>query len=352
MRMLGGLGMVVAVAAAAHAANYVPNAGFESCSTTPASWAAVGTESLACDGTTPATGSYDLALSNGMNAMLTGAQSDCVVVSPGTSIDDFSFAYRTSAVTVYQVALTVDFFTSSDCTGTSGSDSTGAGVNYGATLMRDGGWHTTTPRTVTIDPGINSIQFTASFQAQAAQLTSTVDFDDLSFSTNATTTTTQPSGSTTTTTTTSVDGTTTSTTIPTITGKGNPASECFVTVTGLAAASDGHVECVDGDPACDADGVADGACVFAFQVCVAETLAGCQVSSITAVTAKPASLQVALPTVPASAPTCGPETQVTVPLVHHGRRPGRRMLTLTADNTGEPKHERDRIRFVCRPHRG
>ena len=349
MRMLGGLAMAVAVASAAQAVNYVPNAGFESCSTTPASWAAVGTESLACDGTTPATGSYDLALSNGMNAMLARAQSDCVVVSPGTSIDDFSFAYRTSAVAVYQVALTVDFFTTSDCTGTSGSDSIGAGVNYGATLMRDGVWHTTTPRTAMIDPGINSIRFTASFQAQAAQLTSTVDFDDLSFS-NGTTSTTQPSGSTTTTT--SVGGATTSTTIPTFAGKGNPASECFVTVTGLAATGDGNVDCEDGDPACDADGVADGECVFAFQVCVAETLAGCQVSSITAVTARPASLDVALPPVPASKPTCGPETQVTVPLVHHGRRPGRRMLTLTADNAGEPKHERDRIRFVCRPHPG
>jgi len=349
MRMLGGLAMVVAVASAAQAANYVPNPGFESCSTTPAAWVAVGTESLACDATTPASGSYDLALSNGSNAMLARAQSDCVVVSPGAAIDDFSFAYRTSAVAAYQVSLTVDCFTTFDCTGTSASESIGAGVNYGATLMRDGAWHTTPPLTTTIGPGFNSIRFTASFQAQAAQLTSTVDFDDLSFSTDGTTTTTQPSGGTTTTT--SAGGTTTSTTIPTFTGKGNPASECFVTVTGLAARGDGQVDCVDGDPACDADGVADGQCVFAFQVCIAETLAGCRVSSITAVTAKPASLGVALPAVPALTPTCGSETQVTVPLVHHGHRPGRRMLTLTADNAGEPKHERDRIRFVCRPHR-
>jgi len=351
VRTLGGIAMVVVVVAAvAQAANYVPNAGFESCSTTPASWTPVGAESLACDGSTPASGTYDLALSNGANAMLARAQSDCVVVTPGTSIDDFGFAYRTSAAPVYQVALTVDFFTTSDCTGTSGSDSVGAGLNYGATLTKDGSWHTTTPRTAMIDPGINSIRFTASFQAQVAQLTSTVDFDDLSFSTNATTTTTEPSGSTTTTP--SVGGTTTSTTIPTFPGKGNPASECFVTVTGLAATGDGQVDCVDGDPTCDADGVSDGTCVFAFQVCVAETLAGCRVSSITAVTAKPESLHVALPTVPASTPTCGPETQVTVPLVHHGRRPGRRTLTLTADNAGAPKHERDRIHFLCRPHRG
>jgi len=74
------------------------------------------------------------------------------------------------------------------------------------------------------------------------------------------------------------------------------------------------------------------------------------VSSITAVTAKPQSLNVALPAVPASTATCGPETTVTVPLTRNGHRPGRRTLTLTADNDGEPKHDRDRIRFQCRPH--
>jgi len=41
---------------------------------------------------------------------------------------------------------------------------------------------------------------------------------------------------------------------------------------------------------------------------------------------------------------------VTVPLMHRGHREGRRTLTLTADNDGEPKHDRDRIRFQCHPH--
>jgi hypothetical protein len=347
MRILGGIAVVVIAASAAQAVNYVPNPGFEACAAAaaPDSWVAVGTESLLCDATTPETGSYALALSNATSVVLARAQSACVVVPPGTPIDDLSFAYRTSSASVYQVALTIDFYTGADCTGPTGSDSTGAGYQYAQALTKDGNWHVLTPRTATIDPATNSVRFTASFQVQVAQITSTVDFDDLSFATNAITSTTGTPASSTTSTTGA--GGTTSTTVPTITGTGNRASECFVTVTGPSATSDGRVACVDGDPACDADGVANGACAFNLQVCVAEVLSGCHVSSITAVNARPASLHVALPTVPASAPTCGPETQIVVPLPRHGHGVGRRTLTLTAENTGKPKRERDRIRFQC-----
>jgi len=350
MRILGGIAVVVIAASAAQAVNYVPNPGFEACAAAaaPDSWVAVGTESLLCDATTPETGSYALALSNTTAVMLARAQSACVVVPPGTPIDDLSFAYRTSAASVYQVALTIDFYTGADCTGTNGSDSTGAGLQYAQALAKDGNWHALTPRTGSIDPATNSVRFTASFQAQVAQITSTVDFDDLSFATDvmSSTSTTETPGSSTTSTTGA--GATTSTTLPTITGTGNAASECFVTVTGPSATSDGRVICADGDPACDADGVANGACAFDLRVCVAEVLSGCHVSSITAVNAKPASLHVALPVVPTSAPTCGPETQIVVPLPRHGHGVGRQTLTLTAENTGKPKRERDRIRFQCR----
>ena len=338
--------LVVLWASAAQAVNYVPNAGFESCAGTPASWAAVGGESVVCDTTTPETGSYDLGLTSGMNTMLAQAQSACVVVPPGTSIDDLSFSYRTSSVAVYSVALTIDSYTGSDCTGTNGSDSTGAGLQYNSTLTRDGNWHVVTPRPASIDPATNSVRFTVSFQAQAIQVPQTVDFDDLSFTANANTTTTQTQSSSTTSTT---GNGTTSTTVPPVTGKGNPAGKCFVTVEGLAATADGRALCVDGDPACDADGVANGACAFGFMICVADVLSGCHASTITAVKATPESLNVALPAVPASAPTCGPATQVVVPLTRHGRGVGRRTLTLTAENTGKPKHGRNRIRFQCRP---
>ncbi len=350
-RMGGGMAMLLLVSSPAWAANFVPNAGFETCvaASAPDRWTAVAAEGLACDGTAPEAGAFDLALSSAVS-MLSRVQSDCVVVPPNTPIDDFSFAYRTASSMVYQVALTVDFFATADCSGTSSSDSTGVGVNYGQTLTKDGSWHVVTSRQALIDPTTNSIRFTASFQAQAAQLTSTVDFDALSLTANAvtTTTTTQASGSSTTTTT-AGDGTTTTTPPPVFPGTGNPASECFVATEGLAATDDGRVVCADGDPACDADAAANGACTFRFRVCVAEVEAGCQLSSITAVKAKPAGFGVALPAVPASSPTCGADTDVVVPLVRHGRGVGRRTLTLTADNSGKPKHERDRLRFECHP---
>lgn len=356
MKRIGG-GVVVLLlllaSSAAWAANFVPNAGFEACvaAVAPDQWTAVAGEGLVCDGTAPEAGAFALALSNAVNSMLSRAASACVDVPPNTPIDDFSFAYRTSSAPVYQVALTVDFFATSDCSGTSASDSTGVGLQYAQTLSKDGNWHVLTSRQASIDPSTNSIRFTASFQAQAAQLVSTVEFDALSFAANAvtTTTTTQASGSSTTTTTPG-GGTTTTTTPPVFPGTGNPASECFVATEGLAATGDGRAVCVDGDPSCDADGAADGACTFRFRVCIAEVEAGCQVSSITAVKARPASLHVALPAVPASSPTCGADTDVVVPLVRHGRGVGRRTLTLTADNSGKPKHERDRLRFECHPH--
>src|SRR4029077_1785956 len=185
---------------------------------------------------------------------------------------------------------TVDFYTASDCTGADGSDSTGAGVQENSPLTRDGNWHAITPRAASIDAATNSVRFTVSFQTQAIQVPQAVDFDDLSFTANATTTTTQTQSSSTTGTT----DTTTSTTVPTVTGRGNPAARCFVTVAGLSATSDGRAVCHDGDPACRADGGVDGECGFCFAVCVAEVLSGCHVSSITAVKATPSSLHVGL----------------------------------------------------------
>jgi hypothetical protein len=343
--------LAVLCTSAAQAANYVPNAGFESCAAAPAaptSWAAVGGESVVCDTTAPEAGAYDVALTSGQNTMLAQAQSACVLVPPGISIDDLSFSYRTSSVAVYAVALSVDAYTGSDCTGANGSASTGAGLGYVQTVTRDGNWHVVTPITASIDPATNSVRFTVSFQAQAIQIAQTVDFDDLSFTANGITTTTQTQSSSTTSTT--PGSVTTSTTVPPITGKGNPAGQCFVTVEGLSATPDGHAVCVDGDPTCDADGMANGACAFDFTVCVAEVLSGCHAASITAVKATPESLHVALPSVPASAPTCAAATEVVVPLVRHGHGVGRRTLTLTADNSGKPKHGRNRIRFQCRPH--
>src|SRR5689334_6627139 len=53
-------------------------------------------------------------------------------------------------------------------------------------------------------------------------------------------------------------------------GGGPPATDCFVAFSAMTAS------CADGDPACDADGAADGTCTFSVQACVNVTgLASC-----------------------------------------------------------------------------
>ena len=183
---------------------------------------------------------------------------------------------------------------------------------------------------------------TATFSYDAATHVLTVD------GTTTTTTTTTSSTETTTTTTTSTTTTTTAPP-PTIPGTGNPASECYVTVEGLRSAGGDRVDCTDGDPACDADGVADGQCTFTFRVCVAQALPGCSTTAIRQVTVLPASLRIPLPPVPAATPTCADEARLVVPLARGGRRIGRRTLTLVAKNRGRPKRDEDRIRLRCLP---
>ena len=102
---------------------------------------------------------------------------------------------------------------------------------------------------------------------------------------------------------------------PTITGIGKRASECFVTLRGIAA-TDGknHVDCTDGDSSCDVDGAADGACTFNVRVCVAQASSGCQAATITSVKATPKKAGLLLPPVPATTPVCGDQATIYVKL--------------------------------------
>lgn len=135
----------VHLAGTAHAVNYVPNPGFETCASTPASWTPVATDGVACNGTDPHAGTFSLALSNGANVGLARAQSDCTAVPPGNYLADASCAYRTAASEVYQVALSVYGFTDAGCASSHSVTSLGAGVSFGATLFTDGQWHTLGP---------------------------------------------------------------------------------------------------------------------------------------------------------------------------------------------------------------
>jgi hypothetical protein len=119
-----------------------------------------------------------------------------------------------------------------------------------------------------------------------------------------------------------------------------------VTFEGIAT---GRVGCTDGDPACDADRVANGTCVFSLRVCVAQALAACQAGTVTSLEATPRKLAIPLPAVPASTPACGAPAQVRVALRRNNRRPGKTRVAFVAKSDGRPKRERDVLRFRCLP---
>jgi hypothetical protein len=351
LRALTALAAAAFLAAPAYALNYVPNPGFESCvqDATPASWATAGANQAKCDGTQANTGAFSLALSNPSSALAT-AQSDCIVVPPSTLMQTFRFAYRTAASDVVQVALTAQSYTGTDCTGSSGIASAGAGASFLAPISTDGNWHTLPNVTALIDATTHSVRFTASFQVSTAAANSIVRFDDLEFAdASVTTTTTSLPASSSTSTTTPGATTSTSTTTslpPSFPGTGSTASECYVTFEGIAT---GRVDCTDGDPTCDADGAANGTCSFAVRVCMATALTGCEVATVTSLKATPTKLAIPLPAVPASTPACGAPASIVVPLRRNGRRPGKASVTFVAKSDGKPKRERDVLRFRCVP---
>ncbi len=354
-------GWFVAVPESA-AVNYVPNPGFESCTASPASWAAVATEAVACDAAMPGAGSYSMTLSNDGSATPVRAQSDCVVVPGGILIPTFRFSYRTASSAVVQATFTANAYTGNDCTGNNGVVSAGAGASFVTPIATDGIWHTPPTVSALVDASTHSIRFFATFQLSSAT-SAVVYFDDFEFSSAAGTTTssststtgvgiTSTTGSAITSTTIATVTTTTSappTTLPpSFSGTGPAASDCYVTFEGFAADTRGRADCVDG-AACDADGAANGSCTFAVRVCVAQPLAGCTAGTVTTLKATPASSAIPLPSVPAAAPACGATTQITVPLRRNGRRPGQKALAFTAKSDGKPKRERDVIKLRCLP---
>jgi hypothetical protein len=348
--------LIVALATAAflavpaYAVNYVPNPGFETCvqDFPPTSWAPAGGAQAKCDGTQANTGVFSVALSNS-SSTFARAESDCIVIPPSTSIPTFQFAYRTSGADVVQVALSAQSYTGTDCTGSNGTVSAGAGFNFLTPISTNGEWHTLPNVTALIEPTTHSVRFAVSFQVNTAAASSLVRFDDLEFAdaSGSTTSTTLIPGSGSTSTTTPGTGSSTTTTLPpTFPGTGSTTSECYVTFEGIAS---GRIDCTDGDPACDADGAANGSCSFPLRVCVATPLTGCQVATVTSVKAKPRKLAIPLPAVPTSTPACGAPTSVVVPLRRNGRRPGRVSVKVVVKSDGKPKKERDVLRFRCLP---
>jgi hypothetical protein len=130
-------------------------------------------------------------------------------------------------------------------------------------------------------------------------------------------------------------------------GGGNARTDCML-VTDVAGATGAHAaRCRDGDPSCDADGVANGSCVFRVRVCLDATSAAlphCSADVVTAVVASVPAVEATLQALamPVASPdTCAAEATVAVP---RGRR-----IVLRASATMASGHaDRDALPLVCR----
>ena len=141
-------------------------------------------------------------------------------------------------------------------------------------------------------------------------------------------------------------------------GGGPAPTDCMLVtdVAGPASAAHGRtVHCTDGDPACDADGRADGVCTLSARICLdgggttqcaPEPVVHARVLAPVA-GLLPLSAAVDALTMPAGeVDTCTP--MVGVPVTTHQRRAGKVVLRATAD-MASGHSDRDRVVFVCRP---
>jgi hypothetical protein len=136
-------------------------------------------------------------------------------------------------------------------------------------------------------------------------------------------------------------------------GRGPAATDCMLVTDVAGATGRRAAACTDGDPACDADGVADGTCVFQVRLCLDAVGAGtprCHTDVVTGaqVTSPLPTLAAALQAVvlPVTAPeTCTAAAAVAVPT--HGRRAARVVVRAQA-GMASGHTDRDRVALVCR----
>jgi hypothetical protein len=124
-------------------------------------------------------------------------------------------------------------------------------------------------------------------------------------------------------------------------GGGDAAKDCRVGFGGLdPTVGQSGVVCQDGDPSCDADGTADGACRFDVALCTGVPETGCVPSPID--TIEVAGLPFGLPPLPSLGEGCGPPLTVTVPVETAMG------ATVLADS-GSDLADVDYLNLCCRP---
>ena len=94
-------------------------------------------------------------------------------------------------------------------------------------------------------------------------------------------------------------------------GGGLANTDCRMVFRGVTATNDSSgVVCTDGDPTCDADGIADGTCSFAVRLCTGTSTSSCDTTPLSS--ASVGGLDLTPPRLPTFDGTCGPILPVAV----------------------------------------
>jgi hypothetical protein len=147
-------------------------------------------------------------------------------------------------------------------------------------------------------------------------------------------------------------------------GKGAARNDCYneFDVAGVDTTAS-TVQCAEGSPGCDQDGLPNDVCDFKVALCPNQTdpnVPGCTPAPpLTSLKIKsvggPGKVKIiTLPPAPAdlSGTTCGTAVDILVPLkvLHNGKKKARRaILIVKAKSSGTPKADPDKLTLVCNP---
>ena len=152
-------------------------------------------------------------------------------------------------------------------------------------------------------------------------------------------------------------------------GGGPAKSDCYIEWSGVTPNKGKNLDCQDGDPSCDVDGVQNRVCVLGIGVCLAQTnVPECTPQSVLKATVKPNPKALKIggvkvptpvpvtPAVPTTGPVCGDQSIFRLPLKVNNKgklKPSQTVtLTATAMVSEKPKKDKDVIKVRCVPNTG
>jgi hypothetical protein len=138
-------------------------------------------------------------------------------------------------------------------------------------------------------------------------------------------------------------------------GGGSPRTDCYAEfdVSGVPAPGAGStVQCTDGDPACDGDGVCDDTCHFQVALCANQSnlAPACTPTPLGSIGARGRAKRLGLAS-PAGDSACGAFLDVAVPVraKRSKKRPGVLTLRAAAASAAPRRSDRDHVRLTCLP---